>query len=114
MYGINPGGLAASGNSPESAQEAFRQTFSKVLIDLVMDTDSFDAFRAAVQQFFDETNDGYEPEWLAAVESVRRRETVVLGLEQVPAESPRSLRVELRPVPRVQDNVPELSHALAA
>jgi hypothetical protein len=114
MYGINPGGMAATGESPESAHTAFRQVFSRVLIDLVAESPSFEAFQVAVQQFFEETNEGYEPDWYAAVESVRRNETDVVGLIRLPAGSPREIRVEMKKVPTVQDNLANFHHALAA
>src|SRR5438045_1576115 len=61
MYGINPGGIAAHGSDPDEAHIAFRTTFSNILKDLADEADSFDAFRATVVRFFDETNRGYEP-----------------------------------------------------
>ena len=77
MYGINPGGMAANGNSPAEVLEAFRRTFSNVLVDIARDAASFEDFRTAVTEFFNDTNEGYIEEWLVAAQGVR--ECVVVG-----------------------------------
>jgi hypothetical protein len=69
LYGVNPGGMAAPGASLQHAHDAFRQTFTRILVDMVLDTKSEDEYRTAVERFGRETNEAYETEWLEAVVS---------------------------------------------
>ncbi|MPZ20883.1 MAG: hypothetical protein GEV06_23710 [Luteitalea sp.] len=112
--GVNPGGMAASGRSPDEAHAAFRERFRHVLADLASEAETFDAFRREVARFFDETNEPAERDWLAAVEAVRAGEVRAEGLPQKPAASPRSVRVLMRHSFTARDNDPEFEQALAA
>jgi hypothetical protein len=114
MYGINPGGMAAVGEDPDSAHAAFRKTFSNILIDLVMDSENFEAFRAEVVRFFGETNAGYEPEWYSAVQAVRDKQVHVVGIPALPADSPRDVTVEIKSAFRAADNRADLEARIAA
>src|SRR5215203_5244902 len=109
VYGINPGGMAAHGDDPESAHAAFRKAFSGILIDLTQDAQSFDEFEASVKAFFEDTNAGYEGAWLEAVGGVKRGEVTLEGVPIVSAASPRSLTVTVKQVEQVtpQDNSAE-------
>jgi len=114
LYGVNPGGMAAPGVSLDEAHQAFRQTFSKVLVDLILDAKSEDEYRAVVERFVRETNEAYEAEWLAVVEAVRARGTNLTGLAKAPAESPLRVEVVVRERSQVTDNVAESDALLAA
>lgn len=116
MYGINPGGLAATGIDPDAAHVAFRKTFSSVLFDIASEADSFETFRTAVNEFFEETNAGYEADWRDAVEAVRSKRVQVIGLPEVPAGSPRTISVEMKPIEgvRAADNRSEFESQIAA
>jgi len=115
MYGVNPGAMAAGGADVESARAAFRTMFSDVLKDLASEAGSFEEFATLVRRFFDDTNVGFEPEWDEAVQAVRNR-TVDPGedMPRLPAESPRSVAVQLKLVFTAADNEPDLTPALAA
>jgi hypothetical protein len=71
MYGVNPGGIAASGESHAEARAAFREGYRTVLFDLAAKAESFDAFRREVEQLFAETNEPTLAEWDSAVQDVR-------------------------------------------
>lgn len=94
MYGINPGGMAAVGKNPGLAHRAFRRMFASILLDLASESADIHAFRGKVREFFEQTNTGYEPEWIDAVEHVRAGRVAAAGLRRVAAESPRSIAVE--------------------
>ena len=116
VYGINPGGMAAHGADPAAAHAAFRKAFSHILIDLAQASNSFEQFQAAVQTFFDDTNEGYEADWRMALPGVQRGEVTLEGIPTVPANSPRSITVTLKQVELVtpQDNSANVQYLLAA
>jgi hypothetical protein len=116
VYGVNPGGMAAHGRTPDEAHTAFRRAFSHILIDLANDAQTFDGFQAAVNTFFGDTNPGYEAEWQQAIVAVRRGEIALEGVPLVPANSPRAITVTIKEVEKVtpQDNSAHLQYLLAA
>jgi hypothetical protein len=114
LYGVNPGGMSAFGHDSDQARAAFRKTFSRVLIDLATEAKDFEQFKASVGAFFDETNEGYEPEWYAAVQHVRDQHISAAGLPSISAEAPRSVDVTMKQIFQAQDNEPDLKPALAA
>lgn len=114
MYGLNPGAMAAGGETPAAAVKGFRRTFSKILVDLATDAATLDSFRTAVEHFFHHANPGYESDWREAVDAVRNARVTVEGLSRVPADSPRSVMVTVKQHFRVEDNRAHLKRALAA
>jgi hypothetical protein len=116
VYGINPGGMAAHGNTADEAHAAFRRAFSHILIDHANEAQSFDDLRKAVEAFFAEVNPGYEAEWQEALLAVRRGDVVLEGVPMVPANSPRSISVTVKQVEHVtpRDNSASLQYLLAA
>ena len=72
IYGVNPGGMAAFGESDVIARREFRQMFSGILREIATEANSFDQFHALVRAFFEDTNKEYEKEWLEAVDVVRK------------------------------------------
>ena len=114
MYGVNPGAMAVFGDDIAAAHAEFRQTFSNILKDLALEAKSFEEFRELVNQFFVDTNPGYERDWLEAVDAVRRHEVDAEGLPKVPAESPRSIDVNMKKIFNAADNEADLQLARAA
>ena len=117
MYGVNPGGMAARGDSPEAARDEFAHAFSRILKDIAAESPSFDVFKASVSSFFYETNDGFEPQWHEAVERVRIEHVAPpSGLNRVSADAPLSISIELKTIEDASaaDNKTELEPALAA
>jgi hypothetical protein len=114
MYGVNPGGMSAVGANPDDAHVSFRRTFSKILVDIASEANDLDEFRHLAQEFFDQTNHGYEAEWLAAVDLVRADKITATGIPKAPAESKRSISIELKQIFNVQDNRAQFSPNIAA
>jgi hypothetical protein len=104
MYGVNPGAMAAVGDTAEEALAAFRALFSGNLKDLALESNSFDEFKAKAAEFFNDTNPGHEREWLRAVEAVRRNEVEIDGLPRVPADSQRTISVTAKKAFTAADN----------
>lgn len=84
VYGVEPGGLAASGNTVKEALRAYRTTFTNILVDLAADAGSLDAFRDVVRASFHEVNASFESDWKAAVEAVRAG---TISLADTPTEN---------------------------
>src|SRR5882724_8162995 len=70
-YGVQPGGLAASGATLLEAYLEFRKALMQVLFDIATEADSFYAFRVRAKKFFDETSESMLKDWEAAREQVR-------------------------------------------
>ena len=115
VYGVNPGGMAAHGDTAEAAREDFALGFSNVLEDLAAESTSFEHFRTLVQQFFEGTTDDIVRDWEDAVRAIRANRTAPeTDLPTQPADAPRSVSVEMKQVFRPADNAVDLQHALAA
>jgi len=114
LYGVNPGGMAARGDDEAEARAEFARTFTGVLKQLAQETKSFDEFRDLVRRFFDETNVGFEPDWVEAVRRVREDGVKAEGLPQLSADAPRNISIEIKAAYSATDNDSELESALAA
>jgi hypothetical protein len=95
MYGVNPGGIAAGGESHAEAQAAFRQSYRTVLFDIASEAGSFDEFKSEVERFFKETNEPTLADWTDAVDQVRSGKVDADWLAKRSAESKVEVRVEL-------------------
>ena len=116
MYGVNPGGMAARGDDADQARKEFRRAFSQILEDLANEAASFDEFKALVDQFFGDTNPGYEADWMAGVQAVRNDLLHAEGMPKSSADAPRYVSVEMKEKKefRPTDNTAELMPQLAA
>lgn len=83
LDGVNPGGFAVGAKTLDEANRELRDELTRVLIDFAETSDSFAGFKAAVEQFYSETDAETVQEWDAAIEAVRR------GLVPVPGDLPR-------------------------
>ena len=70
MYGVNPGGIAASGATASEAQAEFRVIYRSVLFDAAAEAVDFASFRSEVERFFSETNEPTKTEWDEAVQAL--------------------------------------------
>jgi hypothetical protein len=86
FYGVNPGAIAAHGESLNDAHQDFRAGLKAVLIQFATEADSFEAFKAGVEGFFYATNEATEAEWRAALQDVRANRTTLHGLPIQPAD----------------------------
>jgi hypothetical protein len=93
--GVNPGGLAAEGTSPETALMALCASYHEVLLDIAEDEPSFDGFKKAVERFFNDTNMTALKEWEEAVLQVRAGKLTMPSMGKRPSESPTGVKVLL-------------------
>ncbi len=87
IHGVQPGGFAGGGESYGKACHEFRVSYQSVLYDIAQEAQSFDGFRAQIEEFFSTVNDAYSAEWELALSAVRKNDTALAGFNKVPAES---------------------------
>lgn len=98
IYGVNPGAIAATGETMVEALADFRTRLTAVLFDFAKEASSFDEFRGAVQGFVYSTDEEEREAWDAAVEAVRANHVQAedLGLgETRPATTPVHVEVTI-------------------
>ena len=95
VYGVNPGGLAGSGDSWEAAHEDFRRNFKAALYDLAIEAVSFGQFQELVVDFFEDTNGPTEGEWDRATREIASRDQRWLQVRKASDHPP---RIEVREV----------------
>jgi predicted RNase H-like HicB family nuclease len=98
LYGAEPGGLAASGTTPQEAFLRFSETFKNVLDDQASECTSLNAFSIAAAEFFGESCEETTSEWAAASEAIRsgnlRPEPPFSQMTRQPAETPTFISIE--------------------
>jgi len=98
LYGVEPGGLAASGDTPQEAHRKFTDALKGILLDLADESASFADFDRRVQAFFHEVDETETGNWTRAIEALRsgelRLEDPFSALPRQPAESPRFVVVQ--------------------
>jgi hypothetical protein len=98
LYGVEPGGLAESGDSPEGAYGRFAEAFRGILSDIALEVHDFASFSARVQAFFYESDPSDNARWERAVEDLRsgalKPEPTLTSQVRLPAETPRLIRIE--------------------
>jgi hypothetical protein len=107
LYGVNPGGFAATAPTLALAGPEVTTVLSTLFVDFAEEANTFDAFKAQVQRFFDQTDDETLSEWKAAVDAVRSGALAAPpGLPIESADAPCTVSVTSRPITQVtpQDN----------
>ncbi|MGH8059230.1 MAG: hypothetical protein ACREOH_18680 [Candidatus Entotheonellia bacterium] len=75
LYGVEPGGLAESGNTPKEAHLKFVADFKEVLFDIASDATSFEAFKKEVERILTQVNKPEADRWENAVKAIRSGKT---------------------------------------
>lgn len=104
MYGIQPGGICASGDSRKEAAAEFRSVYRAALYDMAAEAPDFDSFRREVQCFFEDQDRVLAETWATAVAAVRQGDVESDWLGKRPADSPRNVEV-VRIAVGVEDDV---------
>ena len=112
IAGVEPGGVAASGETCEAALHEFRQTFRMVLMDIATEAPTFDAFHSEVRRFIHETSSATLTDWARAVEAARHAADRVPDVARVRPDMPASVAVscstDLVPQQNVVDDPAQL------
>jgi hypothetical protein len=104
VEGVNPGGIAARGDSPAEALAEFCSEYRVVLFDIAAEASSFSEFKAEVERFFNDTSPTVAREWQAAVEEVRAGRVDADWLRKQSADSPLGIEVVLIQMPQAANN----------
>lgn len=98
LYGVEPGGIAGSGDTPQEAHLRFVETLKGVLADLAADVTSIQDFETQVKTFFCEKDGKEEARWLEASAAIRSGtlvpEAPFSALPRQSSESPRFVVVQ--------------------
>lgn len=115
MYGVQPGGIATTGENEDKAFSAFRRTYTSVLFDMAEEADDFSKFKRQVETFFNEICEETKREWDEAVEAVRRGDIGADGLEKKNADEHQPY-VQVRTIkkPTARRNMLDEPRAVAA
>jgi hypothetical protein len=70
LYGVNPGAIAVGGVNLADAHKQLHESLTKTLIDFAAQAQSFDAFKAAVEDFYNQTDDDLTS-WEEAVAQIK-------------------------------------------
>lgn len=118
LYGVNPGALAAGGETGTEAHFRFVQEFKTVLYDIAEGAKDFNEFQREVEKFFHESNSETSMAWQAAVQDIKdgRGAAADPTLPRKPAETPVSVTVSPLDMSALNasENALELGRALAA
>lgn len=100
-YGINPGAIAASGETIREAFASLQVSFRAYLQDCAAEASGFEEFKAELERFFHETGPESHREWDEAVRAVRAGAAIPSNLDKQSLDSsPRGIRVsEVGPTP---------------
>ena len=117
LYGVRPGGLAATGDDRGQALLEFKRTYQGVLFDIAARVSSLTELRGEIERFVMEENGPTAQEWQVALVNIRAHGAPPdHGMPIVPAEDrPPRVSVDALDEPKPEDNVlDELLFANAA
>ncbi|MGH7739733.1 MAG: hypothetical protein ACREL1_06265 [bacterium] len=70
-YGVCPGGLAESGDSPSEAYFNFKDAFWDIVKDIACEQKDYDSFVSSLNEFVQAKNEAEEKDWLGARQAIR-------------------------------------------
>jgi hypothetical protein len=117
IYGVRPGAIAESGQTPQEAFLRFRNTYKTVLFDMAEEFTSFDSLKNEVERFYHEPDKEEERRWTEAFQDLRSGKTQPEApFSSLPQEAPETRPTQIT-VERLDgsgmifaasDNIPDL------
>ena len=71
IYGVEPGGIAESGDTPHEAFLCFRNRYKEILLDMVEECETFSGFKREVERFSVECDTEDKARWESSLEAIR-------------------------------------------
>jgi hypothetical protein len=91
LYGVEPGGIACSGESPGAACVRFTEAFKKVLTDIAEEARDFGDFERLAHEFFSQQDDAERARWDKAFSDLRsgavKPDAAVSSMGRLPADA---------------------------
>lgn len=89
MYGVRPGAIAETADTPQALLLKFRNRYKEILFDIASECRTFDSFKKEVERFFYEPDSEEERRWDTAVNKIRSENLAPpKELSDLPQESP--------------------------
>ena len=89
MYGVRPGAISETSDSPKALLVSFRERYREILFDIADERRTFESFKEEVERFFLEPDPQEERRWEEAVQKIRLEELAPPEeLSNLPTESP--------------------------
>ncbi len=114
MVGVEPGGMAASGRDRDAAFEAFRKTYTEILFDIAADSETFQDFKTAVEQFVHQTSPPTLDEWNEAVAVSAKLSIVDTSVPRESAKNTGRVAVTYAELSPTLNVISEPEHLIAA
>ena len=97
MYGVCPGGIAGSGDTPNEAFVDFRNRYKEALFDMAEEFTAFPVFQNAVKDFFNQEDVQESARWDKALQILRKNEKSIIGpFKKLPRKQPNEYKLEIR------------------
>jgi hypothetical protein len=97
MYGVCPGAIAGSGNTPNEAFVDFRNRYKETLFDMAEECTDFSVFREAVEDFFNQKDAQESARWDKALQILRKNERSISGpFKKLPRKQPSEYQLGIR------------------
>jgi hypothetical protein len=123
VFGVRPGAIAESGESPQDVMVRFRSRYKEVLFDIASECRAFVDFKGEVERFFYEPDLEEERRWDNALINIRAEDPVPPSpLSDLPKETPErhpsQITIERLDLPNRRfmptDNVPDMMYSAIA
>lgn len=123
VYGVRPGAIAESGESPRESLVHFRNRYKEVLVDIAGECRTFDDFKGEVERFFWEPDLEEERRWDSAITELRSKDLAPLAAlsdlpREVPERRPSQITVERLDTTNRRfmptDNMPDMTYSAVA
>ncbi len=117
IYGVRPGALAETGQTPQEAFLKFRNTYKSVLFDMAEESADYESLKKEIEKFYHEPDEEEERRWMDAFYAIRsgklQPEQPFASLPQeAPETRPTQITVERLDVTGTRftpaDNIPDI------
>jgi len=89
LYGVRPGAIAETGQTPQETFLRFRNTYKMVLFDFAEESADFEAYKKEVERFYYEPDAEEERRWMEAFQDLRSgKAQPEAPFSSLPMESP--------------------------
>lgn len=118
LYGVNPGGIAQTGATPNEAYFNFREFFKGVLEDFAADSNNFSDFKEKVKRYIMQKDEKEESLWQEIRDSIRNGRLVsqepFSSMKRITDEAPASVECDRMDKGHIWTSADNADYELAA